>query len=285
MSNPLLSMDGLPPFSKIKPEHVQPAVQQAISDARQRIADVLRISENFTWDNLIAPLEESDDRLSRIWSPVSHMNSVVNSDELRTAYEACLPLLSEYQTFVGQHEGLYRAYQQLAGSNEFRRLSQAQQQQVNHTLRDFRLSGIALPPEQQQRYGQIVSRLSELASQFNNQVMDATQAWSKQITDEAELAGLPDSAKAAARQQAQSRDLEGWVFTLDIPSYLPLMMYADNRALREEAYIAFTTRASDQGPNAGQWDNSPLIEEILALRHELAQLLGFANYAERSLAT
>ena len=285
MSNPLLSMDGLPPFSKIKPEHVQPAVQQAISDARQRIADVLRISENFTWDNLIAPLEESDDRLSRIWSPVSHMNSVVNSDELRTAYEACLPLLSEYQTFVGQHEGLYRAYQQLAESNEFRRLSQAQQQQVNHTLRDFRLSGIALPPEQQQRYGQIVSRLSELASQFNNQVMDATQAWSKQITDEAELAGLPDSAKAAARQQAQSRDLGGWVFTLDIPSYLPLMMYADNRALREEAYIAFTTRASDQGPNAGQWDNSPLIEEILALRHELAQLLGFANYAERSLAT
>ncbi len=285
MSNPLLSMDGLPPFSKIKPEHVQPAVQQAISDARQRIADVLRISENFTWDNLIAPLEESDDRLSRIWSPVSHMNSVVNSDELRTAYEACLPLLSEYQTFVGQHEGLYRAYQQLAESNEFRRLSQAQQQQVNHTLRDFRLSGIALPPEQQQRYGQIVSRLSELASQFNNQVMDATQAWSKQITDEAELAGLPDSAKAAARQQAQSRDLEGWVFTLDIPSYLPLMMYADNRALREEAYIAFTTRASDQGPNAGQWDNSPLIEEILALRHELAQLLGFANYADRSLAT
>ncbi len=285
MSNPLLSMDGLPPFSKIKPEHVQPAVQQAISDARQRIADVLRISENFTWDNLIAPLEESDDRLSRIWSPVSHMNSVVNSDELRTAYEACLPLLSEYQTFVGQHEGLYRAYQQLAESNEFRRLSQAQQQQVNHTLRDFRLSGIALPPEQQQRYGQIVSRLSELASQFNNQVMDATQAWSKQITDEAELAGLPDSAKAAARQQAQSRELEGWVFTLDIPSYLPLMMYADNRALREEAYIAFTTRASDQGPNAGQWDNSPLIEEILALRHELAQLLGFANYADRSLAT
>ena len=285
MSNPLLSMDGLPPFSKIKPEHVQPAVQQAIGEAKQRIADVLRSSENLTWDSLIAPLEESDDRLSRIWSPISHMNSVVNNDELRTEYEACLPLLSEYQTFVGQNEGLYSAYQQLAESNDFRRLSQAQQQQVNNTLRDFRLSGIALPAEQQQRYGQIVSRLSELASQFNNQVMDATQAWIKQITDEAELAGLPDSAKAAAKQQAQSRELEGWVFTLDIPSYLPLMMYADSRALREEAYTAFTTRASDQGPDAGKWDNSPLIEEILALRHELAQLLGFANYAERSLAT
>ena len=285
MSNPLLSMDGLPPFSKIKPEHVQPAIQQAIDDAKQRIADVLRTTDSLTWDSLIAPLEETDDRLSRIWSPVSHMNSVVNSDELRAAYEACLPLLAEYQTFVGQHEGLYRAYQTLADSNEFCRLSQAQQQQVNHTLRDFRLSGIALPAEQQQRYGEIVSRLSELASQFNNQVMDATQGWIKHITDETELAGLPDSAKAAARQQAQSRELEGWVFTLDIPSYLPLMMYADNRVLREEAYTAFTTRASDQGPNAGEWDNSPLIEEILALRHELAQLLGFANYAERSLAT
>lgn len=285
MSNPLLSMDGLPPFSKIKPEHVQPAVQQAISDAKQCIADVLRSSDSFTWDNLVAPLEETDDRLGRIWSPVSHMNSVVNNDELRAAYETCLPLLSEYQTFVGQHAGLYQAYQQLADSNEFRRLSQAQQQQVSNTLRDFRLSGIALEEAQQQRYGQIVSRLSELASQFNNQVMDATQGWVKHITDETELAGLPDSAKAAAAQQAQSRELAGWVFTLDIPSYLPVMMYADNRALREEAYTAFTTRASDQGPNAGKWDNSPLIEEILALRHELAQLLGFANYAERSLAT
>lgn len=285
MTNPLLAMDGLPPFSKIKPEHVKPAVEQAIADAKQRISDVLNTTEPFTWDNLIAPLEECDDRLSRIWSPVGHMNSVVNSDELRAAYESCLPLLSEYQTFVGQHKGLFDAYQQLAESNEFRRLSQAQQQQVNNTLRDFRLSGIALAPEQQQRYGEIVSRLSEIGSQFNNQVMDATLGWMKHITDEAELAGLPDSAKAAAKQQAQARDLEGWVFTLDIPSYLPVMMYADNRALREECYTAFTTRASDQGPNAGQWDNSAHIEELLKLRHELAQLLGFANYAERSLAT
>ena len=285
MTNPLLAMDGLPPFSKIKPEHVKPAVEQAISDAKQRISDVLNTSEPFTWDSLIAPLEECDDRLSRIWSPVGHMNSVVNSDELRAAYESCLPLLSEYQTFVGQHKGLFDAYQQLAESNEFRRLSQAQQQQVNHTLRDFRLSGIALSPEQQQRYGEIVSRLSEISSQFNNQVMDATLGWTKQVTDESELAGLPDSAKAAAKQQAQARELDGWVFTLDIPSYLPVMMYADNRALREECYVAFTTRASDQGPNAGEWDNSANIEELLKLRHELAQLLGFASYAERSLAT
>lgn len=285
MTNPLLSMTGLPPFNKIKPEHILPAVQQAIKEAKQRIEDVLRTTEPFTWDNLVAPLEEVDDRLSRIWSPVSHLNSVVNSDELRQAYESCLPLLSEYQTFVGQHKGLYDAYNALAESNEVTRLSQAQQQQVKNTLRDFRLSGIALPVEQQQRYGEIVARLSELGSQFNNQVMDATLGWFKQITDESELSGLPDSAKAAAREQAKLRELDGWVFTLDIPSYLPVMMYADNQALREECYTAYVTRASDQGPNAGQWDNSPLIEEMLKLRHELAQLLGFANYAELSLAT
>ena len=285
MSNPLLSMDGLPPFSQIKPEHVRPAIEQAIADCKARIAEVLKQSEPQTWDSLVAPLEEVDDRLGRIWSPVSHLNSVVNSAELREAHDGCLPLLSEYQTFVGQHEGLYQAYQQLATSDEFPRLSEPQRQQIENTLRDFRLSGIGLPKAQQQRYGEIVARLSELASNFSNQVMDATLGWQRQVTDEAELAGLPESAKAAAQQLAASRELEGWLFTLDIPSYLPVIMYSDNRALREEIYTAFVTRASDQGPNAGQWDNSPLMDEIVALRHELAQLLGFATYADYSLAT
>ena len=285
MSNPLLSMDGLPPFSQIKPEHVRPAIEQAIADCKARIAEVLKQSEPQTWDSLVAPLEEVDDRLGRIWSPVSHLNSVVNSAELREAHDGCLPLLSEYQTFVGQHEGLDQAYQQLATSDEFPRLSEPQRQQIENTLRDFRLSGIGLPKAQQQRYGEIVARLSELASNFSNQVMDATLGWQRQVTDEAELAGLPESAKAAAQQLAASRELEGWLFTLDIPSYLPVIMYSDNRALREEIYTAFVTRASDQGPNAGQWDNSPLMDEIVALRHELAQLLGFATYADYSLAT
>ncbi|MCD8548094.1 MAG: oligopeptidase A [Aeromonadaceae bacterium] len=285
MSNPLLSMDGLPPFSQIQPDHIQPAVAQAIADCKQRIAEVLQGNQPYTWDNLVAPLEETDDRLSRIWSPVSHMNSVVNSEALRQAHDACLPLLAEFHTFVGQHAGLFQAFNQLANSDEFRRLSQAQQEYIRQTLRDFRLSGIALPPEGQARFGQIVARLSELASRFSNNVMDATLGWHKLITDQAQLAGLPESAQAAARQLAQSRELEGWLFTLDIPSYLPVMMYADDRALRQEMYTAFVTRASDQGPNAGQWDNTPLMEEILALRHELAQLLGFANYAELSLAT
>ncbi|MBP8172385.1 MAG: oligopeptidase A [Aeromonadaceae bacterium] len=285
MTNPLLTMKGLPPFSQIRPEHVKPAVEVAIADCKQRIHDVLQQSEPFTWDNLVAPLEEVDDRLSRIWSPVSHMNSVVNSEELRAAHDACLPLLSEYQTFVGQHAGLFNAFTQLAGSDEFARLSQPQRKQIENTLRDFRLSGIGLPAEQQQRYGEIVARLSELASRFSNQVMDATLGWNKLVTDENELAGLPESARAAARQLAESAELDGWLLTLDIPSYLPVMMYADSRALREECYTAYTTRASEVGPNAGKWDNSPLMEEIVALRHELAELLGFGSYASYSLDT
>ncbi|MNC00121.1 Oligopeptidase A [compost metagenome] len=210
---------------------------------------------------------------------------MLNSEALRAAHDACLPLLSEFQTYVGQHEGLYQAYLALSESDDFLLLSGAQRKEIQNTLRDFRLSGIGLPAEAQQRYGEIQARLSELASRFSNNVLDATQGWSKLVTDEAELAGLPASAQAAARQMAELKGKEGWLFTLDIPSYLPVMMYSDNRALRAELYEAFTTRASDQGPNAGKWDNSAIMTELLTLRRELAQLLGFANYAELSLAT
>ncbi|MEV3842175.1 oligopeptidase A [Aeromonas veronii] len=285
MNNPLLTMDSLPPFSQIKPEQVQPAVIQAIADCKQKISDVLAQRDPHTWDSLIAPLEEVNDRLSRIWSPVSHLNSVLNSEALREAHDACLPLLSEFQTYVGQHEGLYQAYLALSQSDDFPLLSGAQRKEIENTLRDFRLSGIGLPAEAQQRYGEIQARLSELASRFSNNVLDATQGWHKLVAEEAELAGLPDSVRAAARQMAELKGKEGWLFTLDIPSYLPVMMYADNRELRAEMYEAFTTRASDQGPNAGKWDNSAIMSELLTLRRELAQLLGFANYAELSLAT
>ncbi|MGE6184889.1 oligopeptidase A [Aeromonas media] len=285
MTNPLLTMDSLPPFSQIQPDQVQAAVTQAIADCKQKIEDVLAQRDPHTWDSLIAPLEEVNDRLSRIWSPVSHLNAVLNSEALRAAHDACLPLLSEFQTYVGQHEGLYQAYLTLSESDDFPLLSGAQRKEILNTLRDFRLSGIGLPTEAQQRYGEIQARLSELASRFSNNVLDATQGWNKLVTDEAELAGLPQSAQAAARQLAEQKGQQGWLFTLDIPSYLPVMMYADNRALRAELYEAFTTRASDQGPNAGKWDNSAIMSELLTLRRELAQLLGFANYAELSLAT
>ena len=285
MSNPLLNGAALPLFSQIKPEHIQVAVEQAIAQCRAKIDEVLQNPGPFTWDNLVAPLEQVDDELSQIWSPVSHMNSVVSTDEWRAAHDACLPLLSEYGTYVGQHQGLYEAYKSLRASAEFAQLSQAQQMVIEHSLRDFELSGIGLDDAQKLRYGEIVKRLSELTSGFSNQLLDATQAWTKLITDEAELAGLPDSAKAAAKAMAEARELEGWLFTLDFPSYLPVMTYSENRNLREECYRAFVTRASDQGPNAGEFDNGPLMDEILALRHELAQLLGFDSFAEKSLAT
>ena len=285
MNNPLLTMDSLPPFSQIQPEQVQAAVTQAIADCKQKITDVLAQRDSHTWDSLIAPLEEVNDRLARVWSPVSHLNSVLNSEALRAAHDACLPLLSEFQTYVGQHEGLYQAYLGLFESDDFPRLDGAQRKEIQNTLRDFRLSGIGLPAEAQQRYGEIQARLSELASRFSNNVLDATQGWTKLVSDEAELAGLPQSVLAAARQLAEQKGQQGWLFTLDIPSYLPVMMYADNRELRAELYEAFTTRASDQGPNAGKWDNSAIMTELLSLRRELAQLLGFGNYAELSLAT
>ncbi|MGB1261868.1 MAG: oligopeptidase A [Cognaticolwellia sp.] len=285
MTNPLLQNTSLPQFSKIKPEHIKPAVEQAITDCKQVIAEVLANNSEFTWDNLVAPIDDVDDILGKLWSPISHMNSVVNSDELRDAYESCLPLLSEYGTFVGQHVGLFSAYQQLADSAGFIELNQAQQKVITNALRDFKLSGIALNEEDKKRYGEIVTRLSELSSSFGNNILDATHAFNVNITDETELAGLPDSAKEAAQALAQSQEKSGWLFTLDIPSYLPVMTYSDNATLREKMYRAYVTRASEIGPNGGEYDNGPIMAELLALRHELANLLGFDSFAEKSLAT
>ncbi|NRD72138.1 oligopeptidase A [Shewanella sp. VB17] len=285
MSNPLLDSAILPSFSKIKPEHIQVAVEKGITDCRRKIDEVLSQKDSFTWDNLIAPLEETDDALGKIWSPVSHMNSVVSTEQWREAHDACLPLLSEYGTYVGQHQPLYQAYKSLKGSAEFTLMSKAQQTVIEHSLRDFELSGIGLNDEDKRRYGELVKRMSELTSGFSNQLLDATQAWSKLITDKAQLAGLPESAIAAAQAMAAAKELDGWLFTLDFPSYLPVMTYSESRLLREECYRAFVTRASNQGPFAGEFDNGPLMDEILALRHELAQLLGFDSFAHKSLAT
>ena len=284
MQNPLLNMQGLPPFSQIKPEHIQPAIEKLIQDCRDTVEQVLTQS-HFTWENFILPLTEVNDRLNRAWSPVSHLNAVKNSPALREAYQACLPLLSEYGTWVGQHKGLYNAYLALQNTPEFATYSVAQKKAIENSLRDFTLSGIGLSEEKQKRYGEIAARLSELNSQFSNNVLDATMGWEKIIEDEAELTGLPESALQAAKQSAENKGLQGYRFTLEIPSYLPVMTYCENRALREEIYRAYATRASEQGPNAGKWDNSKVMEEILTLRIELAKLLGFNTYTELSLAT
>ncbi|WP_029684934.1 oligopeptidase A [Tatumella saanichensis] len=285
MTNPLLTPFTLPPFSLIKPEHVVPAVTEALQECRAAVEKVVAQGGPYTWETLCEPLAESDDRLGRLFSPVSHLNSVKNSPELREAFEQVLPLLSEYGTWVGQHEGLYQAYVSLKQSEQYATLDTAQKKLVDNALRDFELSGIGLPKEKQKRYGEISARLSEIGAAYSNNVLDATMGWSKLITDEAELAGMPESALAAAKAQAEAKEQQGWLLTLDIPSYLPVMTYCENQALREELYRAYGTRASDQGPNAGKWDNGPLIEEELALRHELAQLLGFGSFAEKSLAT
>jgi oligopeptidase A len=283
MNNPLLEMEGLPAFTHITPDIIEPAIDQLLAENRNAIRQLLESGQQYDWKNLVEPLEKLDDRLSRAWSPVNHMNFVVNSDDLRKAYNACLPKLSDYATEMGHNSALYEAYKAVSSNRE--ELDVAQNKLLDNALLDFHLSGVDLAPQKKQRYKEISQALSQLTTKFEENLLDATNAWSKLVTDESELAGLPESALALAAQTARQRDhREGWLLTLDYPSYLPVMTYADNRELRREVYEAFSTRASDQGPHAGQWDNGEVMEQILALRHEQAQLLGFDNYAERSLA-
>ena len=286
MNNPLLSNNTiLPLFSKIKPEHIEPAITQLLEEARTVVKKHLQATTEYTWENLIEPLENAEDKLNKAWSPVSHMNAVVNTDELRLAYNACLPKLSDYSTEMGQNEQLFNAYKVIADSNEFATLNSVQKKIIQNALRDFRLSGVDLDNEKKKRYKEISQELSRLASNYEENLMDATNAWSKVIRNEQDLAGLPASALAQAKQTAESQDQDGWMITLQFPSYQAIMTYADDRELRREHYEAYATRASDQASDNEQWDNSLLMEQILALRHEKAQLLGFNNYAELSLAT
>ncbi|MDZ7782599.1 MAG: M3 family metallopeptidase [Halioglobus sp.] len=284
MTNPLLERHPLPPFSRIKPSHAEPAVRSLIERNKQKIEALLAATDEYNWENLLSPIEEMEDELDQAWSSVSHLNSVCNSDTWRDAYNACLPLLSGYRTWRDQHEVLCRAYQYIADSAGFATLDAARRKAVEDGLRDFRLAGVFLPPAQKERYAEVRSRLSQLASKFGENVLDATTAWSKEVTRE-QLDGLPESALANARQAAEQRGRPGYLINLEYPSCMPVLTYCHDRELRREVYTAYCTRASDQGPHAGKWDNSGIIDETLALRHELAQLLGFDNYAEFSLAT
>ena len=287
MSNPLLNLTSLPPFKKIEPSHMVEAIEAIIKDSKAAInelTDTLK-PDSITWDNFVKRLEDINDRLDRAWSPISHLNSVANSDEVREAYNACLPLLSDYGTEMGQHLGLYNAVKALNGKTEALNLDSVQKKILQDDLRDFKLSGVSLSDDKKKRYGEIQKRLSELTSKFEQNLLDATMAWHKDFDSEDALDGLPESAIAAAKQTAENAGVDGYRITLDFPSYLPVMMHANNRELRKEAYTAFSTRASDQGPNAGTFDNSDLMPEILNLRHELAQLLDFEHYGELSLAT
>lgn len=283
MKNPLLEASSLPRFSEILAEHVEPAIDTLLAQNRATLESQLQTEKSYTWENLIQILENEDDKLNRAWSPISHLHSVADTDELREAYNACLPKLTDYATEMGQHEGLYQAYQQIADSQDYAQLEQAQKKTIENALRDFRLSGIELDKQERDKYKSIKQKLSKAQTKFEENLLDATHAFTKQITDEALLSGLPESALALAAQNAKLADKDGWVFTLDIPSYLPIMQYAENRELRKELYKAYVSRASSQ-ESWDRWDNGELMVEILQLRQELAGVLGFNNYAERSLA-
>ena len=281
-SNPLLGDFTLPPFGSIKPEHVEPAIDYLLQLNRDGVEQLLETIEQPDWKNFVEPIEVLDDRLNRTWSPVSHMNSVINSDELRDAYNASLPKLAAYAAEMGQNQRLFKAYQQVLENDAS--LDDAQRKMLQNIVRDFHLSGVDLLQQKKERFKEISEKLSALTSKFEQNLLDATNAWTKLITDVEQLAGLPESALDLAKQQAEQQDLEGWLLTLEFPSYYPLMTYADDRDLRNEVYRAYVTRASDQGVSDVKWDNSAVMEELLALRHEQAKLLDYANFAERSLA-
>jgi len=280
--NPLLDFSGLPRFADFKPEFVAPAVDRLLTDNRALIERVSAPAVPPTWRDFVQPLEDANERLRRAWGVVGHLNSVMNSPELREVYNSNLPKVTQYYTELGQHEGLFAKFKALRTGAGFEGLTRAQKKVVDNELRDFRLGGAELPQEKKARFKEISERLSQISSRFSDNLLDATNAFAHYIIDAADTAGLPADALAAAREAAQAEGKPGWKFTLHAPSYLPVMQYADRRGLRELMYRAYVTRASEFGKT--EWDNTPLIADILTLRREQAQLLGFVSYAEYSLA-
>lgn len=283
--NPLLKTGGLPRFSAIKPEHVEPAVDTVLADYRARIDALLASDAPRDFASVVLLGEELEDRLSRVWAPVSHLHGVADSEELRKAYSAAQEKIVEHASELGQNRELYAAVKAVDEAHDTAALPRAARTLIEHELRDFKLSGVALEEPARSRFREIANELSKLATEFEEAVLDATDAWSEALTDESQLAGIPQSGRAVLRQYAEEEKLDGWRVTLKQPSVQAVLTYADDRALRERVYRAYQTRASDQGPNAGEFDNSTRIEQILALRHEAAQLLGFPDAAEESLAT
>jgi len=272
---------GLPQFNHIDVEAVPSHLQGMLQKHLRQIDNLLQENPVYTWDNLIYPLEDMSDELERFWSPFAHLHAVMDSPKLREVYNECLPQLSAYEAAIGQNQQLYAAIKAI----ETEQLNEIQKKILTDKLQDFELSGVALPEREKKRYEEIQIRLDELGNQFEHHILDATQAYTIHITDSRRVAGIPEHALNTAREVAAAKNLEGYVFTLEYPSYQAVMTYADDRLLREEIYQAFVTRASNEGPNAGTYDNTPLMNEILTLRQEQAQLLGFPHYAALSLAT
>ena len=283
MNNPLLTDDLLPRFDHIRTEHMEEAIDQILSENRMKIGQIAA-QEDPSWDTLAQPMQSLENKLENAWSVISHLNGVMNSDELRKVYKSCLEKLTEYSTELSQNAELCEAYKKLKARDDFKDLSEAQRKSVENTLRDFHLGGVDLPQDQKERYANLSMEMSDLSNRFSDNVLDATQHWFKHITDVDDLAGVPESALAGARESAKQRELDGYVITLDFPSFYPVLTYGENRELRREVYEAFVTRASDVGPDGGTWDNTPVMAEILKRRHAMANLLGFDSFAEKSLA-
>jgi oligopeptidase A len=280
--NPLLDTRSLPRFDAIRPEHVQPAISQLIEQQRVRVAQIEALA-NPTFQSVVEPLEEMQHALGRVWSPVGHLNGVMNSESLRTAYNACLPLLSEYHTDLAQSERLYQAYSQIA-QQPAAALDPVQRQVIEHALRDFRLAGVALDPARKARFKAIMMELSRLSAKFEENVLDATNAWSHHVTDAGQVSGINQGIIDQAVRRAQDKGLQGYLFGLDQPTYVAVVTDAESEPLRRVFYEAWSTRAAGLGANAGAFDNSAVMQDILRLRHEAAQLLDFKSYAEYALA-
>ncbi len=283
MVNPLLVEDGLPAFDAIRPEHVEPAVRTRLTQNRQQLGELIASGAR-KFSDLVEPVEALQHRLNRTWSPAGHLNAVMNSEPLRAAYNACLPLISEYQTEIGQNGALHQAYG-LILDREGVALDGAQRKLLENALRDFRLAGVALDSDRQARFKLLMQKLAQEQARFEENVLDSSNAWSRTVTDTEQLKGLPPAVVARAETFARDKGVSGWLLTLDQPTYLAVLMHAENSGLRREFYEAWNTRASDQGPLAGRWDNSAVIENILRWRHEAARLVSFAHYTEYSLAT
>ena len=273
------SYSGLPVFSSLKAEKIVPAVREMLADAREKLKTIRQAEPG--WETTVLPMELLNHQISRAWSPVSHVNSVVNTPELRQAYNQCLPLLSDFFTGLGQDQLLYQAYCKTKQDDDD--LSAEQRQVLRLAIQDFRLGGVGLERDKQQLFAENASKLATLQSRFEENLLDAGNAWQRQISDPAIVGGLPASLLESAAASARDENADGWLLRLDQPTYHAVMSHAENRELRESFYEAWVTRASDQGPHAGRWDNFEIMEEIMGLRHANARLLDFDNFAEYSM--
>ena len=276
---------ALPRFSDIQPDTVESTILALLNHNRAQLKMLLSNPSGYTWENLMQPLEDMNNTLHNVWSPISHTHAVMESEALRAAYNKTLEHLTEYHTEISQNESLFHAINAIAESPAFAAFSPAQKKIIENDLRDFKLSGIHLSPDKKIRLAELNQEISRLTTKFSENLLDATNAWSLHITDEAQLKGLPPQALQLAIDSAKQRQLEGYVLTLDYPSYSTAIKYLENRELRKTLYKAYCTRASDQGPNASEWDNTEVMNDILRVHTEIAQLVGFNNFAELSLAT